>query len=261
MKKMLVSINTRTLTKIPLPDIQLTAGGLHLQLDGDELTLSDAERGHRLVVMPVAGYMMPWLDGHACEDVVVRGVTANRDGIVIEQEAAGCRVRASWRLADGHIELSATITVTSACQLNRLDLLPAGTQLNLWDVVNYRNAHDGPTAWPELLLTPRSSAFASTRTGPTGVPATVRWPYSTCWSFAFRASSHSMCASPVRASGRKPSGMATSITDDGRRGSRRLAGRARFSWSRPAKKAHQRPWIFSPRRLKVRNICAPCWPE
>jgi hypothetical protein len=43
------------LTKIPLPDIQLTAGGLHLQLDGGELTLSDAERGHRLVVMPVAG--------------------------------------------------------------------------------------------------------------------------------------------------------------------------------------------------------------
>lgn len=156
---MLASINTRTLTKIPLPDIQLTAGGLHLQLDGGELTLSDAERGHRLVVMPVAGYMMPWLDGHACKDVVVRGVTADGDGIVIEQEAAGCRVRASWRLADGHIELSASITVTSACQLNRLDLLPTGTQLNLWDVVNYRNAHDGPTAWPELLV--RGKSFAT----------------------------------------------------------------------------------------------------
>jgi hypothetical protein len=55
------------LTKIPLPDIQLTAGGLHLQLDGGELTLSDAERGHRLVVMPVAGCMMPWLDGSRAE--------------------------------------------------------------------------------------------------------------------------------------------------------------------------------------------------
>ena len=68
-------------------------------------------------------------------------------------------MRALWRLADGHIELSATITVTSACQLNRLDLLPTGTQLNLWDVVNYRNAHDGPTAWPELLL--RGKSFAT----------------------------------------------------------------------------------------------------
>ncbi len=85
---------------MPQPTIQLTAGGLHLRLDGAELTLSDAERGHRLAVLPIAGGMLPWLDGHACE-AVVRGVTVDGDGIAIEQEAAGCRVRTHWRGAGG----------------------------------------------------------------------------------------------------------------------------------------------------------------
>lgn len=37
-------------------------------------------------------------------------------------------------------------------QLNRLDLIPAGTVVTCYDVVNFRNRHHTPAVFPELLL-------------------------------------------------------------------------------------------------------------
>ncbi|MET0263899.1 MAG: TIM-barrel domain-containing protein [Rariglobus sp.] len=43
-------------------------------------------------------------------------------------------------------------TLARACQLNALDLFPAGTGVNFYDLVNFRNRHRTERTWPELIL-------------------------------------------------------------------------------------------------------------
>lgn len=128
-----------------------SACDLHCALDGAVLTVRDAVGGHRLAVIPLDGLMRPWLDGARCTVSAPR-LSATADGITVEQDAPGLRLRATLRADGGHLELGGSVQVDAPCQLNRLELLPAGTRLNLWDVVNYRNRHHTHQAWPELLL-------------------------------------------------------------------------------------------------------------
>jgi len=67
------------------------------------------------------------------------------------------------------IDVTGHCIVESPCQLNRLELFPVETSLNLYDVVNFRNRHLTPRTWPELLL---GGEGCSTDT------------YSTDWQFA-----------------------------------------------------------------------------
>lgn len=43
-------------------------------------------------------------------------------------------------------------TAARDCQLNTLELFPAGTGVNFYDLVNFRNRHRSDRAWPELTL-------------------------------------------------------------------------------------------------------------
>lgn len=129
----------------------LRAGELALTLDGGTATLWDAGAGTRLALIPLAGLLAPWLDG-ARPALEVAAVERAPGRLAVEQRGDGVRVRAELRAVGDHLELGGTVAVERACQLNRLELLPSGTRLNLWDVVNYRNRHHSPHAWPELLL-------------------------------------------------------------------------------------------------------------
>jgi hypothetical protein len=53
---------------------------------------------------------------------------------------------------DGVLKISSEFAPGCDCELNRLDLLPEGTMLNMYDVVNFRNRHHTPHTWPELNL-------------------------------------------------------------------------------------------------------------
>ena len=52
----------------------------------------------------------------------------------------------------GYIDISCEFTVTHDCQLNALQVFPAETGLNLYDVVNFRNRHFTASTWPELII-------------------------------------------------------------------------------------------------------------
>lgn len=149
----------------------ITAGGLRLSLDADgtTVTVSEAERGYRLAVIPLAGCCTPTVDGKP-QALSVAGVEVVTDRLRVRLAGAGVRNAGfELRAAGDHIELSAGFTAPSACELNRFDLFPAGTTLNLVDVVNFRNRHYTHHTWPEL---PLGGAGCATDT------------YSTDWQFA-----------------------------------------------------------------------------
>ncbi len=148
---------------------ELTAGGLRLTCDihTSTVTVCEAERGYRLAIIPLAGCWAPTLGGTAVATSVT-GVEVLADRLVVRLAGAGLRdAQCEVRACGDHIELSARFTVAAATELNRLDLFPAGTALNLMDVVNFRNRHHTHHTWPELLL-----AGCATDT------------YSTDWQFA-----------------------------------------------------------------------------
>jgi hypothetical protein len=79
-------------------------------------------------------------------------------------------LRIEARPAEDAFDLSCSFRASRACQLNALELFPAGTTLDFYDLVNYRNRHFYPEAWPQLLLEPESGFKTDT--------------YSTDWQFA-----------------------------------------------------------------------------
>ncbi len=48
------------------------------------------------------------------------------------------------------VDFSCTIVPSKEVQLNRIELFSADTQLNVYEVVNFRNRHYTPATWPEL---------------------------------------------------------------------------------------------------------------
>jgi hypothetical protein len=68
---------------------------------------------------------------------------AGVDGLLLEMV---------FRPALGAVDLSCTFTAKQDLILNRLEILPAGTKLNLYHGINFRNRHGTEQTWPELLL-------------------------------------------------------------------------------------------------------------
>jgi hypothetical protein len=134
-----------------------------------EMTVWDRKRNHRLMIVPGSALFSPVLNGSP--------VGLQRAGIERKPGRLTFRFRSSaldrceveWRVVEDHIEISSRFTATADCELNRLDLLPAGTALNLYDVVNFRNRLYTTNTWQELNLG-----------GPKGCETDT---YSTDWQF------------------------------------------------------------------------------
>jgi hypothetical protein len=150
--------------------LNLVAGGLRLTCDRalTTLTISESERDLRLATVPLAGLMVPVLTGGS--SATVDGCDLLPDRLRIRWSATGVRDGATEvRIAGDHLELSSRFTPIVATRLERFDLFPAGTALNLMDVVNFRNRHHTHHTWPELPLGGKGCATNT---------------YSTDWQFA-----------------------------------------------------------------------------
>jgi len=123
-----------------------------IDLKTRELTIWDTRLGERLIIASLANLLRPTMDGVPVETKFL-GVKQRGRRIRFLYEGQGLK-QGEVRLEakDGHFEWSARFTVEKACQLNRLDLLPPGTHLNMFDVVNFRNRHFSPHTYPELNL-------------------------------------------------------------------------------------------------------------
>ena len=132
----------------------LRAGGLRLECAPGEPALRVWDHGRRveLVLSAALDWLRPVLDGQAVAWHST-GAAVHGDAIRVDFEAAGLKqARLYLRARRGFIELQSEFVVTADCQLNRLEIAPVDTGLNLYDVVNFRNRHFTPHTWPELNL-------------------------------------------------------------------------------------------------------------
>jgi hypothetical protein len=127
---------------------------LDLDQAGGGLTLTDRVTGRLLLHCPQALLMAPQLDGHPA--AMRLAGTEQVDGRIVLRYDSPQLTEAQVELIpiedEDALDIACSFRVREATQLNRLDLFPAGTALNLYDVVNFRNRHFTPHTWPELLL-------------------------------------------------------------------------------------------------------------
>jgi hypothetical protein len=116
------------------------------------LTLRHGRDGGRLLECSAPDCMQPAFDGRAAAPVLDR---VARDGAAITLHYRSDAVDA-FRVtlcAEGDVlDMACRFTARQDCRLNRLSLFPAGTMLNLYRVINFRNRHFTEATWPELPL-------------------------------------------------------------------------------------------------------------
>jgi hypothetical protein len=127
--------------------------------DTTELTLWDTVSRQRLLIIPDAALFCPVFNGPDAS-VGPADMQVSDDAIVITRPLAGADgFRVETKCHDDVLDISVSFTASRRLELNRLDLFPAGTIVNLYDLVNYRNRHHTPATWPELPL--GGSGFAT----------------------------------------------------------------------------------------------------
>ena len=127
---------------------------MHVTMDETkrEWTVWDTHRNHRLMIVPAAGCFAPALNGVKAEAKVTR-IAHDGKCITLQFEASGVsNAQVEWRVVGDGLEMASRFTTTGDCELNRLNLFPRGTKLNLDDLVNFRHRHHTCQTWPELNL-------------------------------------------------------------------------------------------------------------
>lgn len=130
----------------------------HLVIDtaARTCTVRDATTGQRLVIVPDFNLFQPEIDGKPAK------LTFNRVEEDVARQALRFYFDSPGGLADfvliittdtaaDALDFACEFAVTSACQLNRIRLLPQGTVVTAYNLINFRNRHHTPEVWPELL--------------------------------------------------------------------------------------------------------------
>lgn len=137
--------------------IQINAGSLSLAIDQGGLSISDPSTGQPLLFSSGGWPLLPVVDGQP-----VAGTPAGADrcgeGFRLLLETAPSSPVGELALfceaagEGGAIDLRCEFRARRRCELNALAILPPGSGMNLYDVVNFRNRHFTEKTWPELLI-------------------------------------------------------------------------------------------------------------
>ncbi|MDR1279291.1 MAG: hypothetical protein LBK99_00520 [Opitutaceae bacterium] len=139
---------------------ELITGSLSLSFaDGNgTLTATEARSGNLLFQTPSAPLFCPVLDGTApalALDFVqadARRLTLRYAATDADTPLPGLCVHIETPPNADAIDISCEFTPAKSCEINRLQLLPPGTELNFFDAHNYRNRHHTSATSPELPL-------------------------------------------------------------------------------------------------------------
>jgi hypothetical protein len=157
-----------------LPNFSLATPSLTLQARPDgTLDLVDNQTGQRILRSPSLEIFSPVLDGERAELSFSRMEETGPGQVDLHFQGEGLEsffVRFEARPGEDAFDISCAFRTHRAAQLNRIEFFPRETVLDVYDVVNYRNRHHTPAAWPELLI--QSDTGIKTDT------------YSTDWQFA-----------------------------------------------------------------------------
>jgi len=140
-----------------MTDRILNAGHFQARVseDGARIVWQDMRRDERLIDSETGVWLAPVLDGKPAVLGAPSVESAEAGAIRLRydaQDVRDFRVEVAVVPGEDAFDLSCEFTAASDCQLNALEILPSGTLLNLYDVVNFRNRHHTPRVWPELLL-------------------------------------------------------------------------------------------------------------
>ncbi|RYG33680.1 hypothetical protein EON81_17590 [bacterium] len=136
----------RSLLGFPL-DRSLSSGELRLEIDASGVvSFIDTARSERLIVAPSLAFLVP------SGEVTVEGISKTGRGFEARVRSADFEAKVEILAAQEGLIFGSEIVPKRDLELQRLAVLPSGTELNLYDVVNYRNRHYTPNTWPELLL-------------------------------------------------------------------------------------------------------------
>ncbi|MFD0673844.1 TIM-barrel domain-containing protein [Cohnella sp. GCM10027633] len=132
----------------------LEAGRLLLEANSNTgiLTLRDAASGERLLVVPDKGVFVPSFEGRR-PDVRLTGIgrTENGNGLVLSYAGDGLeRLDVIWEARIEGLTVRCAFAPSSESSLGAIELFPAGTKINMYDLINFRNRHHTPHTWPEL---------------------------------------------------------------------------------------------------------------
>lgn len=138
---------------------QIAAGGIRAEVDSvlNRFTLYHEGRGHRLLIAPQTSLFVPVTAGGMTVNWSLRHIEETEKELRFffdlddaQHEPVIGQYILTLRSQEDHMEMSSAFTAARDCELNRLELFPAETGVNLYDLVNYRNRHHTPQTWPEL---------------------------------------------------------------------------------------------------------------
>jgi hypothetical protein len=120
-------------------DLQTRSLAVTLDDKSGELTLWDRKRKTRLLIVPGSALFQPVLNGAKAALALARIERSPGElTLCFASPALGASDVTLKAVADG-IEVFSRFTAPADCELNRLDMFPAGTALNFHDVVNFRH--------------------------------------------------------------------------------------------------------------------------
>ena len=138
--------------------------------NANSLQVCDLGRNQRLLETSGLGLLMPAFRELALNPAL-KSVSEENNRRVITFTADGVkdlRLDITFRPELGAVDLRSSFTAAQNLTLNRLQILPTDTILNLYNCINFRNRHATEHTWPELLLGQKIEANT----------------YSTDWQFA-----------------------------------------------------------------------------
>ncbi len=115
------------------------------------LTLGDAQSSYRLFICPEAALCAPEADGEKTA-YTLEEAQAQRGRAVLRFVSEKIDYTLTLDLTGEDLRLIPKMTRCTAQELNALRILPGGSGLNLFDLVNFRNRHGSRYVWPELNL-------------------------------------------------------------------------------------------------------------
>jgi len=116
--------------------------------DGAAVLIACGSR-ERLVAFPHLAMLVPSATTHkGCFHVV----DARENEVECSVQSDLFRAQVIFRSTPAFLTVETRLDVLEDFELNRLSIFPNGTELNLYDVVNYRHRHYTPILWPEQLL-------------------------------------------------------------------------------------------------------------
>ena len=133
---------------ITLRNAALTA---EIDLQKQTLTILDSVTGYRLFLADALCLTAPAVDGEA-PGYAFEGAVCAGESAELRFTSAKVDYTLTIDLSKGDIRLAPRMTRCAARELNALYILPAGSGLNFFDLVNFRNRHGSSFTWPELNL-------------------------------------------------------------------------------------------------------------